>query len=224
MKHEGIERVKCSGTGHKSRYFTISFSFLLHLDLMFLLTEILRGSKLYFTRVILSSQFRSRTWRYGSPICHRLDGAVRVTAICGATPPRQVKFSLSSAFPPPARSHATFAAAGASGFCPRVHSIVHPRGPIQWALGIYVAARANIKANLFRARKERGERGQRRFPPCPRRPTCFEPDTRMQFMRDNFVIYRKNNAEHRLIHIQPLPCPPLRRVHKKVDAIIYFTS
>lgn len=152
---------------------------------------------------------------------------MRVTAICGATPSRQVKFSsLSSAFPPPARSHATFAAAEGSGFCPRVHSVVHPRGPIQWALGIYVAARANIKANLFRARKERGERGQRRFPPCPRRPTCFEPDTRMQFMLDNFVIYRKNNAEHRLIHIQPLPhvLPWNASVYKKIDAIIYSAS
>jgi hypothetical protein len=75
-----------------------------------------------------------------------------------------------------------------SGFCPRACSIVHPRGPIQWALGIYAAARANIKANLFRARKKkRGSelpaKGQPPLPPCP---TCFQPDSGTQFMRDNF--------------------------------------
>lgn len=45
----------------------------------------------------------------------------------------------------------------------------------------------------------------------------------MQFMRDNLVIYRENNAEHRLIHTQPPRRSPLGRrgVFKGADAIIY---
>lgn len=49
-----------------------------------------------------------------------------------------------------------------------VHDVVHPRGPIQWACGIYAAARGNIKANLFRAwegrAKENRQRGNRSSP------------------------------------------------------------
>lgn len=52
-----------------------------------------------------------------------------------------------------------------------VHDVVHPRGPIQWARGIYAAARGNIKANLFRARegraKENRQRGNRSSPFAP---------------------------------------------------------
>lgn len=64
-----------------------------------------------------------------------------------------------SAFPPPARSRATFAAER-SGFCPRAQRRP-PTGADTMSTGVYAAARANIKANLFRARKEMQEEGER---------------------------------------------------------------
>ena len=123
----------------------------------------------------------------GSPMCHRLRRCrLRVTAIYGATPARASGKESSLFLPrflhPRDRAPLLRRAAEGSGFCPRVQSVVHPRGPIQWALRIYAAARTNIKTNLFRARKRRrgwtggggeGKRGQYRSPPGPHRPHLF---------------------------------------------------